>query len=54
MYEMMDKVEVHEAQLKELYHNIGIHTAPSQEIRKKVDACSAVTADLLQLMGANY
>ena len=47
MYDMMDEAE---KQLKELYDGIRLQVAPSQEILRKVYACSAVTADLLQLM----
>ncbi|KAK0134290.1 hypothetical protein N1851_030141 [Merluccius polli] len=47
---MMDEAEKQDSELKELYDGIRLQVAPSQEIRRKVDACSAVTADLLQLM----
>ena len=47
MYDMMVEAE---KQLKELYDGIRLQVAPSQEILRKVYACSAVTADLLQLM----
>lgn len=50
MCNMMDGAERLESELKEIYDSIRLQTAPSQEIRRKVDACSAVTADLLQLM----
>lgn len=51
MYNMMDEAEKLESELKEQYDRIRLQTSPSQEIRRKIDACSAVTADLLQLMG---
>ncbi|KAK0132883.1 hypothetical protein N1851_032005 [Merluccius polli] len=47
---MMDEAEKQDSELKELYDGIRLQVAPSPEIRRKVDACSAVTADLLQLM----
>lgn len=50
LYNMMDDVEMLDSNLKETYDNIRKLTAPSQEIRRKVDACSAVTLDLLRLM----
>lgn len=50
LYSMMDDVEMLDSDLKETYDNIRKQTAPSQEIRRKVDACSAVTLDLLRLM----
>ncbi|KAL0153126.1 hypothetical protein M9458_051582, partial [Cirrhinus mrigala] len=46
----MDGVEKQEFDLKELYDNMRLHAVPSQEIRRKIDACSAVTADLVKLM----
>lgn len=48
--DMMDEVERQEFELKELYDNIRFQAPPSQETRRKIDACSAVTADLLKLM----
>ncbi|XP_030604506.1 uncharacterized protein LOC115793597 [Archocentrus centrarchus] len=50
LYSMMDDVELFDSELKELYDDIRKQTAPNQEIRRKVDACSAVTLDLMQLM----
>lgn len=50
MYDMMDEAEKLDSELKELYDSIRLQVVPSQEIRRKIDACSAVTADLLQLM----
>ncbi|KAI2653125.1 Gypsy retrotransposon integrase-like protein 1 [Labeo rohita] len=48
--DMMDGVEKQESDLKVLYDNMRLHAVPSQEIRRKIDACSAVTADLVKLM----
>ncbi|XP_030594029.1 uncharacterized protein LOC115786126 [Archocentrus centrarchus] len=50
LYSMMDDVELFDSELKELYDDIRKQTAPNQEIRRKVDACSAVTLDLMRLM----
>ncbi|KAL6480076.1 hypothetical protein MHYP_G00111090 [Metynnis hypsauchen] len=50
MYDIMDEAEKLNLEVKELYDSIRLQTAPSQEIRRKVDACSAVTSDLLKLM----
>lgn len=50
LYDMMDVVEKLESELKELYDNIRLKSAPSQEIRRKIDASVTVTADLLGLM----
>lgn len=50
LYDMMDAVEKLETELKELYINIRHQMTPSQEIRRKIDACTAVTADLMGLM----
>ncbi len=50
LYDMMDVVEKLDSELKDLYDSIRLQTAPSQEIRRKVDTCSAITADLLGLM----
>lgn len=50
LYDMMDGIEKQEFDLKELYDNMRLQAAPSQEIRRKIDACSAVTADLVKLM----
>lgn len=50
LYDMMDVVEELESELKELYDYIRLKNAPSQEIRRKIDASVAVTADLLGLM----
>ncbi|XP_039547080.1 uncharacterized protein LOC120492862 [Pimephales promelas] len=48
--DMMDEVERQEFELKELYDNMRLQAPPSQETRRKIDACSAVTADLMKLM----
>lgn len=51
LFELMDTVEKGQAELRELYDGIRNIMAPSQEIKRKIDACTAVTADLLKLMG---
>lgn len=48
--DMMDGVEKKESELKDLYDNMRLQAVPSQEIRRKIDACSAVTADLMKIM----
>ena len=48
--DMMDAVEEQETQVKEAYGNIRSHSAPSTEIRRKMDSCTAVTRDLMGLM----
>ncbi|XP_067301419.1 uncharacterized protein [Pseudorasbora parva] len=48
--DMMDGLEKQELELKESYDNMRHQAPPSQEIRRKIDACCAVTADLLKLM----
>ncbi|XP_073732301.1 uncharacterized protein [Misgurnus anguillicaudatus] len=47
---MMDVVEKQESVLKGLYDNLRVHAPPNQEIRRKIDACVAVTADLSKLL----
>ncbi|XP_049318702.1 uncharacterized protein LOC125780534 [Astyanax mexicanus] len=47
---MMDDIEGLETKLKELYENIRTQLAPSPEIRRRMDSCIAVTADLMSLM----
>lgn len=47
---MMDAVEKLEAQLKEVYKNIRVQSAPSTDIRRKMDSCTAVTADVMVLL----
>ncbi|XP_056597979.1 uncharacterized protein LOC130433119 [Triplophysa dalaica] len=47
---MMDAVEGLETQVKEMYETIRSQTAPSTEIRRKMDSCTAVTADLMRLL----
>lgn len=47
---MMDVVGKLESELKQLYDNARLQTVPSQDIWRKVDACSALSADLLRLM----
>lgn len=48
--DMMDGVEKKESELKDLYDNMRLQAVPSQEIRRKIYACSAVTADLMKIM----
>ncbi len=45
---MMDEVEKKVSELNELYYNVRLQAVPSQEVRKEIDACSAVTADLIK------
>lgn len=40
---MMDTIEELESNMKRLYNDIRQKTTPNQEIRRKVDACIAVT-----------
>ncbi|KAE8629989.1 hypothetical protein XENTR_v10000654 [Xenopus tropicalis] len=47
---MMDAVEIHELDMKTTYEELRSHTAPSQDIKRKIDTCTAITADLLGLM----
>lgn len=48
--DMLDAVEELEMQIRELYENIRSQSAPSPDIRRKMDSCTAVTADLMGLM----
>ncbi|XP_060759736.1 uncharacterized protein LOC132870171 [Neoarius graeffei] len=48
--DMMDIVEELETQVRDLYDNARSLSAPSTEIRRKMDSCSAVTTDLMGLM----
>ena len=50
LYDMMDTVEKQESVLKEIYDNMRCQAPPNQEIRRNVDTCVAVTAELLKLM----
>ena len=50
LYNMMDAVEKLETEMKELYDSIRLDMTPNQEIRRKIDACTAVSSDLLGLM----
>lgn len=50
LQDMMDTIEELESNMKRLYNDIRQKTTPNQEIRRKVDACIAVTVDLLGLM----
>eukprot|EP00079_Xenopus_tropicalis_P036905 XP_017950676.1 PREDICTED: uncharacterized protein LOC101733728 [Xenopus tropicalis] len=47
---MMDAVEKHELDMKTTYEELRSHTVPSQDIKRKIDTCTAITADLLGLM----
>ena len=47
---MMDAVEGLETQALDAYENIRLLDAPSTELRRKIDSCTAVTADLMGLM----
>lgn len=47
---MMEDVEGLEAQVKNAYENIRVQSAPSTDIRRKMDSCSAVTADVMALL----
>lgn len=51
LIEMMDAVEKQEVELRKLYDGIRSHVVPSQEIKRKIDACTAVTTDLMKIMG---
>ena len=48
--DMMDAVEGLEKQVKDVYENVRSQSAPSTEIRRKMDSCTAVTGDLMGLM----
>ena len=48
--EMMDEVEEAETLVRNVYENIRSQSAPSPEIRRKMDSCTAVTKDLIGLM----
>ena len=50
LVEMMDTVEGLESQVKDTYENVRSQSAPSTEIRRKVDSCTAVSRDLMELM----
>lgn len=47
---MMDAVEGLEAQVKDAYENMRLLSAPSPHIRRKIDSCTAVTADIMGLL----
>lgn len=47
---MMDAVEGLEEKVKDAYENIRSQSAPSTDIRRKMDSCTAVTRDLMGLM----
>lgn len=48
--DLMDSVEGMESQVKNVYEFIRSQSVPSTEIRRKMDSCTAVTADLMGLM----
>lgn len=48
--DLMDSVEGMESQVKNVYELIRSQSVPSTEIRRKMDSCTAVTADLMGLM----
>ena len=50
LVEMMDTVEGLESQVKDAYENVRSQSAPSTEIRRKMDSCTAVSRDLMELM----
>lgn len=47
---MMDAVEGLEAQVKDAYENVRAQSAPSTDIRRKMDSRTAVTADVMVLL----
>lgn len=47
---MMETLEELEAVAKVEYNSLRETSTPSQEVRRKIDACAAVTADLMQFM----
>lgn len=47
---MMDAVEELEAHVKDAYENIRAQVTPTTDIRRKMDSCSAVTADVMGLL----
>ncbi|XP_030281177.1 uncharacterized protein LOC115586350 [Sparus aurata] len=47
---MMDAVEGLEAQVKDAYENIRAQFAPPTDIRRRMDSCTAVTADVMVLL----
>ncbi|KAL1276825.1 hypothetical protein QQF64_036448 [Cirrhinus molitorella] len=48
--DLMDSVEEMETQVKNVYELIRSQSVPSTEIRRKMDSCTAVTADIMGLM----
>ncbi|XP_051803238.1 uncharacterized protein LOC127533647 [Acanthochromis polyacanthus] len=48
--DMMDAVEELEKYVKDAYESIRSQSAPSTEVRRKMDSCTAVTRDLMELM----
>ncbi|XP_067380798.1 uncharacterized protein [Channa argus] len=47
---MMDAVEDLETQVRDVYESIRSQSAPSTEIRRKMDSCTAVTTDIMGLL----
>lgn len=48
--DMMDTVEGLESQVKNTYEDMRSQSAPSTETRRKIDSCTAVTADLMRIL----
>ncbi len=48
--DLSDKVEAMESPVLQTYNDLRLHGAPTQEIKRRMDACSAVTRDLNSLM----
>ena len=48
--DMMDTVEEQETRVKDVYDKLRFISAPSINIRRNIDSCIAVTADLMGLM----
>ena len=46
----MGTVEKHESQVLQTYNAIREHGAPSHETKRRMDACTAVTRDVISLM----
>lgn len=47
---MMDAVEGLETQVKDAYENIQSQLAHSTDVRRKIESCTAVARDLMELM----
>lgn len=48
--DLSDKVETRESSVLQIYNDVRSHGAPAQEVKRRMDACSAVTNDLRSLM----